>query len=103
MIYLLAIILSVFVVACSDSGSSHSNEPSSDNEIEVFVLLKNGSVTIGSNDKSFKVNERPAMSVILDYDFYMGIHEVTCGEYAKIAEKTRFSDRLVFYLRIKAN
>ena len=75
-------------VACSDSGSSHSSEQASNEEIEGFVLLKNGSVTIGSNDKSFKVNERPAMSVILDYDFYMGIHEVTCGEYAKVAEKT---------------
>ena len=75
-------------VACSDSGSSHSSEQTSNEEIEGFVLLKNGSVTIGSNDKSFKVNERPAMSVILDYDFYMGIHEVTCGEYAKVAEKT---------------
>ena len=74
-------------VACSDSGSSHSSEQTSNEEIEGFVLLKNGSVTIGSNDKSFKVNERPAMSVILDYDFYMGIHEVTCGEYAKVAEK----------------
>ena len=76
-------------VACSDSGSSHSSEPTSDNEIEGFVLLKSGSVTIGSNDKSFKVNERPAMSVLLDYDFYMGIHEVTCGDYAEIAHKAK--------------
>ena len=76
-------------VACSDSGSSHSSEPTSDNEIEGFVLLKSGSVTIGTNDKSFKVNERPAMSVLLDYDFYMGIHEVTCGDYAEIAHKAK--------------
>lgn len=76
-------------VACSDSGSSNSSEPTSDNEIEGFVLLKSGAVTIGTNDKSFKVNERPAMSVLLDYDFYMGIHEVTCGDYAEIAHKAK--------------
>lgn len=87
--YLWAIILSVFVVACSDSGSTHSSEQASDDKIEGFVLLKSGSITIGSNDKSFKINERPAMSVLLDYDFYMGIHEVTCGEYAEIAKDAK--------------
>lgn len=94
MIYLLTIVLSVFVVGCSNSESSRpsgqasSGEKDSDFvEIEGMVRLKSGNVTIGSNDKSFKANERPAMKVQLDYDFYVGIHEVTCGEYAKVAPK----------------
>ena len=74
-------------VACSDSGSSHSGEQPSNDEIEGMIRLKSGTVTIGSNDRSFKANERPAMKVELDYDFYMDIHEVTCSDYAKIAEK----------------
>ena len=75
--------------ACSDSGSNNSDEQSSDNEIEDMIQLKSGAITIGTNDNSFKANERPAMKVQLDYDFYMGIHEVTCGEYAKIAQEAK--------------
>ena len=77
-------------VACSDSKSTHSSEQSDDsaNEIEGMIRLKSGNVTIGSNDKSFRPNERPAMKVLLDYEFYMGIHEVTCSEYAKVAKNT---------------
>ena len=52
--------------------------------INGMIFVKGGSVTIGTNDKSFKTNERPAMKVLLDYDFYMDIHEVTCGDYGKV-------------------
>lgn len=57
--------------------------------INGMIFVKGGSVTIGTNDKSFKTNERPAMNVVLSYDFYMGVHEVTCGEYADIAKETK--------------
>jgi uncharacterized protein (TIGR02171 family) len=97
--------LSLFVVACSNSESNRSSEePPSDGgedvvgtntepeivEMEGMIHIENGSVTIGSDDKIFKANERPAMNVKLDYDFFMDIHEVTCGEYASIAKKTKF-------------
>ena len=96
--------LSLFVVACSNSESNRSSEePPSDGgedvvgantepeivEMEGMIHIENGSVTIGSDDKIFKANERPAMKVKLDYDFFMDIHEVTCGEYASIAKKTK--------------
>ena len=58
-------------------------------DIEGMILLSGGTVTLGSNDKDFKANEKPAMKVILDYSFYMGIHEVTCGEYATVAKKAK--------------
>ena len=91
--YLLALILSVFVINCSKSDTTSSNELSSDDEnnveIEGMIHLERGTVTIGSNDKKFKSNERPAMEVKLSYDFYMDIHEVTCGEYAKVAKKAK--------------
>ena len=102
--YLLAFILSLFIISCSNSDSAHPSEQISSGEadnsfqndslsavvdIEGMNHLEGGSVTIGTNDKNFKANERPAMKVLLDYDFYMGIHEVTCGEYAKIAESAK--------------
>ena len=98
--YLLAFILSFFFISCSNSDSARPSEQASNSEIgesilddsisavfeiEGMIHLDGGTITIGSNDKSFKANERPAMKVVLDYDFYMGIHEVTCGEYAKVA------------------
>ena len=98
--------LSLFVVACSNSESARPNEQISNDEtadttlddsipaiteIEGMLHLKSGDVTIGSNDKDYKANERPAMKVLLNYDFHMGIHEVTCGEYAKVAKKTELN------------
>ena len=57
--------------------------------IEGMLRLASGKVTLGSNDKDFKANEKPAMKVNLDYSFYMGIHEVTCGEHAVVAKKAK--------------
>ena len=81
-------------MGCSSETSSSSNQSDNENqsdfvEVEGMVQLKSGSVSIGSNDKSFKANERPAMKVQLDYDFYMGIHEVSCGEYRSVASKAK--------------
>ena len=98
--------LSLFVAACSNSESNRSSEEPPSNggedvvgtntepeivEMEGMIHIENGSVTIGSDDKIFKANERPAMKVKLDYDFFMDIHEVTCGEYASIAKKKQSS------------
>ena len=57
--------------------------------IEGMLRLTSGKVTLGTNDKNFKESERPAMRVVLDYEFFMGIHEVTCGEYAAVAKKAK--------------
>ena len=92
--FLLTTFLSIFFIACSNSESAYSNETSSNNEISDFlepegmIRLESGFTTIGSNDKNYKATEKPAMKVVLDYDFYMGSHEVTCGEYAKTAKKS---------------
>ena len=56
--------------------------------IESMHRLSGGTVTLGSNGKEFKTNETPAMKVVLNYDFYMDVHEVTCGEYENTAKKT---------------
>ena len=55
-------------------------------EIEDMIRLSGGTVTLGSNGKEFKTNETPAMKVVLDYEFYMDVHEVTCGEYDEVAK-----------------
>lgn len=75
----------LFAVACSNS-ESYDPSDTKPSTIEEMVYLEKGSTTIGTNDKNFKANERPAMNVVLDYDFYMDIHEVSCGEYASVAQ-----------------
>ena len=88
------IYLIFFLCACGNnddnSASTANTEPTSRDpylESGEMIHLANGSVKIGSNDKSFRANEKPAMKVLLNYDFYIGKHEITCGEYAAIAKK----------------
>lgn len=99
--FLLALIVSLYFVACSNSESFTppvdetavlpivDTTEDSTQEIEGMLRLSGDKVMLGTNDKSFKANERPAMNVVLDYGFYIGIHEVTCGEYAEVAKKAK--------------
>mgnify|MGYP002621742821 CR=1 FL=1 len=81
----------LFFVSCTNDASKLSI-PEMENSIEIsiegMIHLTKGTTTVGSDDKNFKANERPAMQVKLDYDFYMGKSEITCGEYASIAKKS---------------
>ncbi|MCR5029708.1 MAG: TIGR02171 family protein [Fibrobacter sp.] len=95
---LLFLLLFCFLAACSSESSNSSpseNENSSSSEtedveviIDGMIHLTSGTTSIGSDDAEFKANERPAMQVKIEYDFYMGKSEVTCGEYSAIAKKT---------------
>lgn len=51
-----------------------------------MIFVRGDTLTLGSNDNQFKPSERPAMKVILDYDFYLGIHEFTCGEFQELTK-----------------
>jgi uncharacterized protein (TIGR02171 family) len=60
--------------------------------IDGMIFVKGGMVTLGSNDPEFKASERPAMKIKLDYDFYLAIHELTCGEYRALAKEQKLKD-----------
>lgn len=47
----------------------------------VKVHATGGKAKLGTNLEDATINERPQMKVKFDYDFYMGKHEVTRGEY----------------------
>ena len=94
----LLICLILLFVACSNSTSEYLEEEgpsesegkvvSSDTtEIEGMIVVRGGTVTLGSDDAKYRPSERPAMKVRLDYDFSLGMHEVTCGEYRDLAKK----------------
>ena len=92
-IWLFLLITSILWGACSDSSNSSSNDVVPEPEImEGMQVIKGGDLVLGSNDFSFRVAERPAMKVHLDYDFYLDVHEVTCGNYRILAKKGKVKD-----------
>lgn len=91
----------LLLIACSNStqeyleegNASADPEGTTDTpEMDGMILVHAGTATLGSNDSKYRTSERPAMKVILDYDFYLGKHEVTCGEYSEIATKMSLKD-----------
>lgn len=43
-------------------------------------------VTLGTDSPAANRKDRPSMQVYLDYDFYIGEHEVTCGDMGLVCE-----------------
>ena len=90
--------LALFLASCSDlyTDSASSLLPDefssvgvgrdSLDEDMVLVHAKGAHVTLGTEDSAVKVNERTKMRVEFDYDFSIGKHEVTCGEFNKFAK-----------------
>lgn len=77
--------------ACSSVSSDSSTDAPLD-EIEGMIAVRGGTVTLGTKDSKFKPSERPAMKVSLDYDYYLAIHEFTCGEYKALAKEYKLKD-----------
>lgn len=79
--------VSLFLSACSNSEPASSVPQKELDYLDslgltdmVVIRSKGNSVTLGTNDESAPINERPTMDVSFDYDFLIGTHEVICGE-----------------------
>lgn len=89
-IALFSLSLGVFPYLCScDSPSGNSYDPTIFDEDEtheglVKVNALGRSVTLGTKESSANIKERPQMKVEFDYDFSIGKHEVTCGEFNEL-------------------
>jgi uncharacterized protein (TIGR02171 family) len=101
-------VLALFLVSCSDvytdaAGNLLPDEFSSvgfgqdslDKDM-VRIYAKGAHATLGTDDSTVKVNERTKMRVEFDYDFSIGKHEVTCGEFNKFvgAKKSALKNRV---------
>ena len=53
-----------------------------------FALIRSTGkyAEMGTNSKSAKANERPQMDAKFSYDFQLGKHEVTCGEFNSLMD-----------------
>lgn len=72
--------------SCSSVVESSSSEVVSAREIDGMILIpaSDAEVIMGTKASNAKANEKPEMKVVLDYDFYMGKREVSCGDYASL-------------------
>lgn len=90
MLPMLAVSAAVFLAGCDTSkkvnGPDLSGYPVDKLDGMIFVQASGKTTTLGSNDSLAKITERPLMKVTFDYDFWLGEHEVTCGEYAELME-----------------
>ncbi len=71
-------------------GCSNSDMPLSGQDVEItvdslqgmlHVNAAGGSVAVLGTDEKVRSMDRPAMQAVFDYDFSLGRHEVTCGEF----------------------
>lgn len=74
------------------SNSTATTDDSTAQALEGMILVRGEAATLGSDDSRYKPSERPAMKVTLDYDFYLSMHEVTCGEYRELAKESSLKD-----------
>lgn len=85
------VLLCVFNACDSTGGKNPANSTVkiSEGSLEGMVLVEatNSVAVLGTTNKSSKSNERPATSVKLDYDFQIGTHEVTCGEFRELMDE----------------
>ena len=77
---------------CSNSESASAEKPyevESDSLAGMVRIKSNGLFALlGTNDSAARLKERPQMKVAFDYDFSMGRHEVTCGEFNAFAKNS---------------
>ena len=70
-------------------GCSNSDSPMSGHDVEITAdslqgmlhVKAAGSVVDLGTDEMVRSMDRPAMQAVFDYDFSLGRHEVTCGEF----------------------
>ena len=80
-----------FLWSCDSSNGNSFDESlfEEDDSQKGFVKVNAAgrSVFLGTDDPSANAKERPQMKVKFDYDFFIGNHEVTCGEFNEVMGK----------------
>lgn len=76
MIHIVLALVFAFLLGCSDSGSSPS--------LVVQDQEHEGFFKIAASGKSVKLGQKASFKAEFTYDYLIGSHEVTCGEYKKL-------------------
>ena len=89
------------LLLCSCSNSEKASAPQESSKVDfsldslsgmLRVKSAHSEVVLGTDAADARLDERPRMKVVLDYDFSIGRHEVTCAEFnALMKESTGLS------------
>ena len=72
----------------ADSVGSDSAMTEKEYEGFIYIHSKGKTTVLGTTSKKANVDEQPAMKVAFNYDFYVGVHEVTQGEFGKLMKRS---------------
>lgn len=95
---LLACLTLAFILsACSENSNPSDSFGDWVKRIElpddmVFVAGRKKEVALGTNDSAALAKERPEMKVLLEYEYYLGKHEVTCDEFYALMKDAKKDD-----------
>ena len=90
-----AIVFAVFFAGCQSDGGPTEVLPYSGMQRQ--MLLVEGSkdtVILGTNKNGAKIDESPEMEVLLDYDYWVDVHKVTCGEFKSVIDESVVENRI---------
>ena len=100
-IIIAAVFLSIVGCSNSDSVSGWNSETDALYKLELdgFTLIqsKGKSVTLGTDNETASIKDRPTMEVSFDYDFWIETHEVTCGDMGLSCEDSLPATDVTFY------
>ena len=65
----------------------------------IYIRSKGKTTVLGTASKTAKIDEQPAMKVVFDYNFYVGVHEVTQGEFGALMKRSFKKDRRIESVR----
>ncbi len=84
----LCALIGILFFACSNSENLSLPQQGSSvdiSEVSLSGMLRikatGATAVLGTNSENVRANERPSMRVEFDYDFSLGMHETTCGEF----------------------
>lgn len=60
----------------------------------LFVEGSKDTVILGTNKNGAKIDESPEMEVLLDYDYWVDVHKVTCGEFKSVIDESVVENRI---------
>ena len=98
-------LLAVLLCGCSNSegvsGGQDAPRKSALDSLDLkdmaLVYASGETATLGTDDPNALAHARPAMQVLLDYDYLIGNHEVTCAEMGKDCEGSLPAVNVTYY------
>ena len=91
------LIFAASFLGCHSEGGSSPGEDIPYSVMQRQMLLVEGSkdtVVLGTNKKGAKIDESPEMEVLLDYDYWVDVHKVTCGEFKSVIDESVVENRI---------